>query len=1184
MATNPTFSLSLLAFPQSWDGTHLNLRMLIMPQGDPLNPLFTNVPPAPDSPAFADAKPKFVAELIPSLKALPSPAGGTSRITLTTTPPAQARPLFQQLTAQFDIVPDPPGQTPRRAGYSISKYLPESYTSAFNFDSPSTPFAVTDDTYHCMLENLQGTQQPPPPSTVSWGRIIGFALRQPLLAAALGLLYEASIPLPSPGFYANGGWLYLGLDPASDFAAQIAVDPALMQPYAARIPALTTARPLFAAVLFPVLSTPPADSYDDAFVEAEEYDDGFVKIVHGSQPATAALLDTDPGALPPSADFGLRLGWDDEQVTTWFNRQVDATQIDAPFGTAGYRIDARAQGSTAWHSMCAVTGAMTLGPTALGTFNGELSVETVPAGLDPTQPTQWWLPSYFAQWLGRSVVTADPTALTLHGDSNPSAGQPYTPVGDTAVPLRYGQSYDFRVRMTDLSRGGPAVTDSAVNPGAAPIGTMPFRRFVPFQPVTIANLNQTATPAAPQTMYEIARPLLNYPAAVFAGIPNAAAELLADLPAAAAAGREAALPDPDAVQLSIEVQVRQLADDAAIFVPSDNDYAPYSLLYQTTRAFPADPAQSLQLTVTFQDVPDIGAFPAQPATGTLVLPRARDIRLVFRAAGKADSQLLYWGSAGAATGPAVEVLTGANGADERAIFVPGIAATRIQGIMLQPDPVQTSNFIAVQALLGQPGSTTSDLASRLANALSLSVSGLSYTGQPGERVAFGCSAALRNTLSPEHAAITFAAKAELTQHWLIVISLRLARDWSWSSLGEASFQVSNSAGQVVGSIGLTESAGATARQDPDRGTTTLIFFDAVDPKPAAGAFPAELKLTYTVTPVFATAPARQDPPLQLPLVLPIAANPLQTPQLVSAGTALTPYTPAADYSATAPRKRAVWFEFAEPLADPEDMYFARVLSYAPDQMLTGAPFAGPAGIDPPSEPPLPVDPELIRTIVPGQSDDKAGLAAMQPMIASSSPVHFMLPLPTGLAVDAPELFGMFSYEFRVGHLQDWSTAQGRFGPPLRVAGVQHPAPPLLGTVSSQPASIGVAAPYATPVFAGRNLLPAPPRTQIWVLLYAQVTQADRASQRNVLLDRRLLTAEGLHTRPALPPGMAGALWERTDVEAVLASLALSASSPLSVLVVEMLPDTGGAADPLGADLGQVRILRTSPLTAVPAIC
>jgi len=90
---------------------------------------------------------------------------------------------------------------------------------------------------------------------------------------------------------------------------------------------------------------------------------------------------------------------------------------------------------------------------------------------------------------------------------------------------------------------------------------------VPFKPVTVTNLDEGATSAAPQTMYEIARPLLNYPAAVYAGIPNAAAALLADLPAAGAAGREAGLPDPAATQLPIEVKVRQLAMDTAIFVP-----------------------------------------------------------------------------------------------------------------------------------------------------------------------------------------------------------------------------------------------------------------------------------------------------------------------------------------------------------------------------------------------------------------------------------------------------------------------------------------------------------------------------------------------------------------------------------------------------------------------------------------
>ena len=389
---------------------------------------------------------------------------------------------------------------------------------------------------------------------------------------------------------------------------------------------------------------------------------------------------------------------------------------------------------------------------------------------------------------------------------------------------------------------------------------------------------------------------------------------------------------------------------------------------------------------------------------------------------------------------------------------------------------------------------------------------------------------------------------------------------------------------------MTDSIGLSALVQPDRSATTLIFFDAVDYKPKAGTFPDLLHLSYTIAPQFAAAPAQQDPPLAIAIELPIAAPPTQTPQLASAGVALSPFAPAADYSTTTPRQRALWLEFTEPVDDPDDIYFGRVLAYAPDPMLTGAPFRDPGGVDPPPEPPLPIDPELIRLIVPGQSDDHAGLDAMQPLIpAAGSNRHYMLPLPTGLAPDADELFGFFVYELRVGHAKLWSTAQGRYGPALRVAGVQHPAPTLLCQVLSLPSEIVVTAPYAAPVFNGRNLRPATPSTQLWGLLYAQVTQADGSSRRNVLLDRaiaRLPTREivaGLRLAQQLPSGTAATAWQRAQVEQILASLALPPSQPLSVIVVETLPDLGDLGDPIGGDLGQVRILRASPLTSVPAI-
>ena len=43
-----------------------------------------------------------------------------------------------------------------------------------------------------------------------------------------------------------------------------------------------------------------------------------------------------------------------------------------------------------------------------------------------------------------------------------------------------------------------------------------------------------------------------------------------------------------------------------------------------------------------------------------------------------------------------------------------------------------------------------------------------------------------------------------------------------------------------------------------------------------------------------------------------------------------------------------------------------------------------------AEPPLPVDPDPIRVITPGQSDDQAGRGAMQELIPTDSPRHFLL--------------------------------------------------------------------------------------------------------------------------------------------------------------------------------------------------
>jgi hypothetical protein len=279
-----------------------------------------------------------------------------------------------------------------------------------------------------------------------------------------------------------------------------------------------------------------------------------------------------------------------------------------------------------------------------------------------------------------------------------------------------------------------------------------------------------------------------------------------------------------------------------------------------------------------------------------------------------------------------------------------------------------------------------------------------------------------------------------------------------------------------------------------------------------------------------------------------------------------------------------------------------------------------------AEPVLPIDPEPVRSIFSGQSADYSGRDAMTQMVPASSVgvgksgAFFLLPLPPGMTSESLELFGFWTYEFRLGHVAKWSTAQGRFGRPLRATGIQHPSPHLICAVNRQADFIQASAPYANTVYNGTRVydfLAGDPQTRIWFMLYAQVLQADAASYRNVLLTHQL------GATLANPPGspdpnpqhsfnrdpFAGVTFAQAAVEDFLTVLGLPTTTPLSVLAVEVLPgplsvplagpgpkiaeraDAGAAhasaveqEDPLGASLGLRRILRTSPLAAVPTIC
>ncbi len=212
--------------------------------------------------------------------------------------------------------------------------------------------------------------------------------------------------------------------------------------------------------------------------------------------------------------------------------------------------------------------------------------------------------------------------------------------------------------------------------------------------------------------------------------------------------------------------------------------------------------------------------------------------------------------------------------------------------------------------------------------------------------------------------------------------------------------------------------------------------------------------------------------------------------------------------------------------------------------------------------------------------------------SGSSDRHFLVPLPPNTDPSSQELFSFYTYEIRVGHDRGpasyplWSTAQGRFGEPLVLEGVQHPAPELTCSVIAEPeGTIRVRAPYAVPVVGLRRVLLIPPNTEIWIVLYARVMQADASTKRNIQIDLQPLRIPRRRENSSRLFIEGEARWTGEEVETALKRAGLPETQEISALAVELLPEPNGSFDnPLSEDLGQVRILRTSPLSAVERDC
>jgi hypothetical protein len=1147
--------LILMPLLQRWDGADLSLRLLVAPQTDP------TAAPSPGLTPFVATAFEVELRFDADPMTLPGAAAPTATVEAALPVPPDAAALAAALNAEFSIDASVGPIDGRIGAPRIKKFAPASYRLATGYGG-GNPDLLIDDSYHCAIK------APPPPGislkaeppVMSWGKVLAQALRQPALAEALGLVRPLVVTPPAELVKA-GGWVHVTLKVGSPWSGLLGT-PGAVRSFAARVPPLDDSRPLFTPVLFPVTATPvPGVEWDALFREAIGYDDGFAKAVYLRQPPQADPIAEEAGERP-AEDRGVQIGWDDEQVLTGLNRQMDAA-ADAPMGVLGYRVDVREAGVGDWESLQRVKIGVALGSQA---FEDEIDwrVEVAPNRLLGDAENRSWLASYMTAWNGRSLVGLDSLTAALRGVDPPTGPVQGLP---PATDLRYGRSYEFRVRFVDLAGGGPDIDEDPRNGGPQPVAGIDMRRHVRPTGVSVSpRLPLDADPANPPDSIEVSRPLLGFPACLFAGGGEAA--LTADIPTAQAAARAPGLPDPDVDRLEIAVEVA---------TPEPGAESRYRRVSTVTRAYPA--SGPLTLDFSWTDVADVADLP-EAATGPVALPTARNVRLGLTpiAADKPD----YYAGDDVRRGETRLIRLRAPSTDERDLLAQG-RGTLIEAFFLQPTLPGSLALAAAQTAAGRGAEMPEDPLGRLAAALDLDRTGTAVRARSGQRLIFGASPLLRHVVGPDGASLTFSTANEITRLWLVAVVLRLRRDWSWDGLDH--LRVLRD-GAEVGRIEGRTSAGLEAAGDSARDASTLVFLDAIDPKPATGAFPRPIEAEYSVEPVFRTAPAHKDAPLTAAITVPVTTPPAQTPRLVSAGLALSPYRRDPAYSDTEERRKAVWLEFERPPDDPADRYYARVLASAPDPALTDET----EGLPDPGDLPLPIDPEPIRQIVPGQGDDRAGQTTMQLLLPTTSPVHFLLPLPPGISEGDPELLGFFVYEFRVGHFDLWSTAQGFPGRAQRVAGIQHAPPPLACAVTRSKARLTVSAAFADPVRDGRSLRRSPPVTELWALLYARVHQADDAERRNLLLGSRRLDpprrGRVLKGRgdPATAAGGGRAEWSSAEITASLELLTLGPDAPLSCLVVETLPGESPFADPVGRDLGYERFLRTSPLTSVPLIC
>ncbi|HXO75105.1 MAG TPA: hypothetical protein VN824_07730, partial [Puia sp.] len=420
--------------------------------------------------------------------------------------------------------------------------------------------------------------------------------------------------------------------------------------------------------------------------------------------------------------------------------------------------------------------------------------------------------------------------------------------------------------------------------------------------------------------------------------------------------RDVSFFDPDTDQMLIIVELRTLKMDNLSSLNQKEAFIP---LYKTFRKFPNNVEKAFRLKLEYRDanvidfgnaltLGDLGLSQTQiDNNNEIVVPTSRDIRITIRpvCSDKEDSpayfglEKILYDKELIRTGEPVQFFVREDAVKEPDFLQKTQLSPTLQGIYLQPEPIQVINkdTLISETVAGKEAEQATAI-QRLATQIKLDCTGLSLIGKPGERIHFGCSNRIRHTLAPDNSSLSFATTAELFNHWICVLSFEVNRDWTWDGLSGAGIQVSRQKqftgeaatleNEVVGSIELKRTASRLAIDNPNRNYTRIVFIDAVEPKKdgnkpstATHPFPNTIDLVYTLTPQFIAGVKAASAKQQIvseDLRLPTTVIPKQVPKVVAAGIALSPYRHDENYAETAVRDRSLWFEFEEPIEDPND--------------------------------------------------------------------------------------------------------------------------------------------------------------------------------------------------------------------------------------------------------------------------